>query len=388
MKVLVFTSQFHQVGGSERLSVELAIELNRIGLRADLLSQYSGELPNVLEAESQLKASGIPKISYLGLGVKPRVGALIVSIFRFRSLLKINGYDAVEVSGFTPSLIASLGALGTGKKILFGVHAQYHRSRNNGIRYYLWRNILKYSKHVDYYAISQSVAQDWIGYTKTHSKRTAVILNSINNRFYAVNSFINIRKVIRNRMAISTDSVLILFVGRLVKSKGIDTIYEAAKIILEKNENYHFIFVGRADDSEGPNDAVLLQSIKREVNYAPWGQRVHFLGECSEVPELMAACDLLVHPARLEGFGLTLAEALASGLRVVASNVGGIPEVLEGTDSVMIAPDDSNALAGAISSALAWSSEKVEAAITLGKQRADSFRVEIRARSIMNLLTS
>ena len=215
-----------------------------------------------------------------------------------------------------------------------------------------------------------------------------MILNSINSKFYAEKSLAIVRSEFRRRLGVGANSILILFVGRLIKSKGIDTVYDAAKCLLERYDNYHVIYVGREDNSQDPNDALLLHRIKQEISGASWGRRVHFLGECLDVPELMAACDLLVHPARLEGFGLTVAEALASGLRVVASNVGGIPEVLAGTDSMMISPGDSIALADAISSVLAWPSEKVDAAIRLGKRRADSFRVEIRARLILKLLAS
>jgi glycosyltransferase involved in cell wall biosynthesis len=386
MKVLVFAPQFHQVGGSERLSVELAIELNRVGIIADMLSQYANVTPNTLEAEAVLKASGIPEVNYLGLDIKPGVGSFFSAIRRFRRLLLDNRYDAVEVSGFSPSLIAVVGSFGTGKRVLFGVHAQYHRCRNSGFRYFLWRNLIRFSTNVRFYAISKAVAQDWIVYSKTSAARTAVVLNSINDVFFSSRSSTFSRENVRKRMAVNPGSVVVLFVGRLVKSKGIDTVFDAAKPILERNENYHFVFAGRTDDSEGPENAVLVRNIKFECSQARWGNRVHFVGECSDVRELMAGCDLLVHPARLEGFGLTLAEALAVGVRVVASNVGGIPEVLAGTHSMMIRPDDSDALRDAILSVLAWPNEKVEEAIRLGKSRAEGFRVQIRARSILKLL--
>lgn len=386
MKVLVFTTQFHQIGGYERLAVELAIELNRLGLRAELLSQYTHNLPGVSAAESRLKADGIPEIRYLNLSVKPSYFSLINSIFRFRALLQTQNYDAVEVSGFTPSLVAALGSFGIKVKVFVGVHTQYHRSREGGLRNFIWGNVLRLSKHVNFYAISQSVARDWISFTQIQPSRISVVLNSINEKYFTVDTMPGVRNKIRDQLGVDSNAIMMLFVGRLMEIKGIDTLFDAVKSLLEKYNHYHLIYVGRQDDSGSPNDAVVLQSIKRAIDVEPWGQHVHFLGERSDVPEIMAACDLLVHPARFEGFGLILAEALAAGLPVVASNVGGIPEVLAGTDSVMVLPNDPHALTVAVISVLEWPKEKLSAAVTQAKHRAETFRTETRARAILELM--
>lgn len=386
MKILVFTSQFYQLGGCEQLSVKLAEDLNYIGVHADILSQYPHNLPGVLAADAQLKAAGIPEVLYLGLAVKPSFFSLISAIFRLRKLLRMQKYDAVEVSGFTPSLVAALGSFGIGINILVGVHANYSRSRNGGGRNFIWCHVLKLSKHLRFYAISQSVARDWIRFTQTEPSRTTVVLNCIDERFFTAASMLGIRENFRGELGVDANTKLLLFVGRLMTSKGIDTLFDAVKPLLEKHNNLCLIYVGREDDCEAPNDTVVLQSIKSAIDIAPWGQRVHFLGERTDVPEIMLACDLLVHPARFEGFGLILAEALAIGLPVVASNVGGIPEVLADTDSIMVPPDDPDALAAAVLSTMEWPKEKLEAAIAKGKQRAEAFRAETRAKAILEQL--
>lgn len=388
MKIIVFTSQFYQLGGCEQLSVKLAEDLNHIGVHADILSQYPYDLPGVFAADARLKAAGVPEILYLGLAVKPSFFSLISAIFRLRKLLRTQKYDAVEVSGFTPSLVAALGSFGIGIKVLVGVHANYNRSRNGGVRNFIWRHVLRLSKHLHFYAISQSVARDWVRFTKTEPSRTTVVLNSINEKFFTVASTPGARENFRGELGVDANSKLLLFVGRLMTSKGIDTLFDAVKPLLEKYNNHYLIYVGREDDCEAPNDTVVLQTIKSAIDIAPWGQRVHFLGERTDVPEIMVACDLLVHPARFEGFGLILSEGLAIGLPVVASNVGGIPEVLSDTDSVMVPPDDPDALAAAVLSVLEWPKEKLEAAIAKGKQRAEAFRTETRARAIQELLKS
>jgi glycosyltransferase involved in cell wall biosynthesis len=97
----------------------------------------------------------------------------------------------------------------------------------------------------------------------------------------------------------------------------------------------------------------------------------------------MASADVLVHPTRHEGFGLVLAEALATGLPVVASNVGGIPEVVAGTDSILVPPDDVAALQEAVQRVLNRTSEEAEAARQKGRARAEFFRTERRTDELL-----
>jgi glycosyltransferase involved in cell wall biosynthesis len=386
MNILIFTTQFYQLGGQERLAVELAVELNRQGTRASLMSQYAYNLPSVAAQASRLKAEGIPEILYLGLSVKPNFFSLINSIFRFRKLLRLQKYDAVEVSGFTPSLIASLGSLGLKVKVLVGVHAQYHLSREKGLRNFIWRHILRLSKQVSFYAVSQSVKCDWITYSKIQPSRTAVIMNSINSKFYARTPASDVRKKFREGLGIDSNAIIFLFVGRLLKSKGIEVLLESVKPILKKYNNYYLVYVGGEDSSASSSELVSLKNIKSAIDVESLGQRVHFLGTRSDVSEIMAACDLLVHPALHEGFGLIIAEALAVGIPVVASSVGGIPEVLEGTDSIIVPPNDPEALTAAIISVLEDPKKKLNEFVAKRKFSAEKFRVEKRARAVLELL--
>jgi len=388
MNILIFTSQIHKVGGYERLSVELSVELNRVGYRADLLCLYTNDLDGTLNAQKKIMGSGVQKVHYLGLPVKPFFNSVLKSVFRLRKLLLTGKYTAVEVSGFTPTLVAVLGTIGIDVKVLVGIHAQYHKKSNKGFRFFVWRNILRLSPKVNFYAISQAVARDWIIYSKTHPERTSVVLNSVNEEYFHATSLSGVRDEVRERFGFRCDQILLLFVGRLTKSKGIDTLFEAVKPLLRDYPHYHLIFVGREDDSESPSDAICLHNIKYETLEAGWGSRVHFLGERLDVPAIMAACDLLVHPARTEGFGLVLGEALAVGLPVVASNIGGIPEILAGTDSLMVPADDARALKDAIASVLARPRQKVVEAVSKGKSRAEAFRTEKRTRAIVSLLQS
>jgi glycosyltransferase involved in cell wall biosynthesis len=80
---------------------------------------------------------------------------------------------------------------------------------------------------------------------------------------------------------------------------------------------------------------------------------VSFLGFRKDSPDLMAGADLVILPSVAEAFGLVLAEALYVGTPVVATRIGGIPEIIEdGIDGVLVAPADSGALAAAVAELL------------------------------------
>jgi glycosyltransferase involved in cell wall biosynthesis len=245
--------------------------------------------------------------------------------------------------------------------------------------------LLRLSGNVSFFAISSSVSNAWINYLRINPQRIPVIPNSINSSYFLYEApEKKLGALLTQATSTSAQSRTILFVGRLLTSKGVDTIYAGLKPFLI-SRNLHLVFVGRADNSETPKDATMLADMQNEIQQSAWRDRVHFLGLRTDIPEIMAASDLLVHPALTEGFGLVLAEALAVGLPVVASNVDGIPEVLAGTDSVMVPPNDPDALATAVFSVFGWSDEERITAITKGKLRAESYRTEKRALAILEL---
>jgi glycosyltransferase involved in cell wall biosynthesis len=89
-----------------------------------------------------------------------------------------------------------------------------------------------------------------------------------------------------------------------------------------------------------------LERLARELGVAG---RVELLGLRDDVPELLRRADAYVHPTRYEGFGNAIAEAMASGLAVVATRAGGIPELVEpGVSGILVPPGDEAALAAAL----------------------------------------
>lgn len=132
--------------------------------------------------------------------------------------------------------------------------------------------------------------------------------------------------------------LLIGGVGRLEPIKGFTYFIEAARIILEQLPHARFVLVG-----DGSQRAAL------ERQAAPLGDAVTFLGMRQDVPEVMAALDVLVVPSLNEGMGRVALEAGAAGIPVVASRVGGLPDVIDDGETGLLAPPkDARAIADAV----------------------------------------
>ena len=382
MKVLIFTTQFYLCSGAERLAIELAIDLNRRGIQADLLSLYDDALPGVAEKTLELQEAGVPKVRFLGLQVNPPISAVLGAIATLRRLVKTHKYDIVETAQLSPAVIASWATIGTRCRHLCGVHAVYQQGARESRQLRIWRLTARMVRTSRYYAISRKVADAWARYTMLDLRDIPIIYNSINSAAFEAQSE---RNSIEHEFALPAGARIVLFVGRLDQFKGVDTALEALGPVIFQ-ENLVLLYVGHAEHTD-PAAREMLDTVLARVRYEGWETRVQFLGRREDVFRLMASSDLLVHPARTEGFGLVLAEAMATGLPIVASNVDGIPEVVAGTDAQIIPPDEPLVLREAALRVLGCDAAERLSAIIRGRERAAAFRTDVRTTAMLELMS-
>ena len=135
---------------------------------------------------------------------------------------------------------------------------------------------------------------------------------------------------------------VLLAVSRLEPQKGIDVAVRALAEIRHHHPEVELVVLG-----EGPQRGE-LEELARSL-----GVSLHLAGRVPDVAAWLRRADLLVHPARWEGFGLALLEAMLAELPVVATRVSSIPEIVaDGETGLLVAPDDPKALARAIQTVL------------------------------------
>jgi glycosyltransferase involved in cell wall biosynthesis len=171
-------------------------------------------------------------------------------------------------------------------------------------------------------------------------------------------SVFHVRDRLEARRALGIDpaSEAILYVGRMDVKKGLRELVEAAASLRPGRPKLHVYLIG-----EGP-DWSLLQSAIQANNAAGY---IHALPGCAfdEVAVWMAAADLVTLPSYMEGCPNVVLEALASGRPVVATNVGGIPEILSEKCGRLVPSRDDGALAQALASVLdrTWDAKVISA---------------------------
>jgi glycosyltransferase involved in cell wall biosynthesis len=156
-------------------------------------------------------------------------------------------------------------------------------------------------------------------------------------------------RYLHQELAIPTSCRLMPTIGQIGLRKATDIVLSAARSISRDVPDAHWLIVGErtSNKEESRELEAKLRSIATEK---PLAGRTHFLGVRSDVVRIMNECDLLLHAARQEPLGRVLLEAAASGLPVVATDVGGTREIFptEADGAVLVPPDDCEALAQAV----------------------------------------
>ena len=181
----------------------------------------------------------------------------------------------------------------------------------------------------------------------------------------------------RRGLGLPADIPVIALTGQISEVKGIWDFLAAADRLRQTNA----VFAVLGDDLKG--QGALRRQMEAEVTRLGLEERFRFLGFRSDAPQIVQLFDIITVPSLVEPFGLASLEAMASGRPVVATRVGGIPEVVvDGVTGTLVPPRDPAALAGALADLLA-APERREQMGTRGRERAhEVFSQEAHARAL------
>ncbi len=149
-----------------------------------------------------------------------------------------------------------------------------------------------------------------------------------------------IRTSVRHELGVADDELLVLNVANLRAEKGLDVLVEAARQLAAVGTGVRFVSVGT-----GPLEA----SVRGAIDGAGLHRHFTLLGRRRDTLRLMTGADLFVLPSRQEGMPVALLEAMSVGLPVVATAVGGVPDVVvDGREGLLVDVDAPSALASAV----------------------------------------
>ena len=154
---------------------------------------------------------------------------------------------------------------------------------------------------------------------------------------------------IRESLGLSPHDIVVGTIAQICYRKGVDIVLETARLCLPRWNRLYFLLIGPPAAGQ---ESFAHDMMRRAKEYG-LNDRVRFLGSRSDIPDLLASIDILLLPSRAEPFGIVIIEAMAAGVPVIASKVGGIPEVIS-SDEIghTVTPITAEAFAAALTGIL------------------------------------
>ena len=215
--------------------------------------------------------------------------------------------DLVHINLFPWNMDIAFGAWLSHLPVVCHCHNPLTIHRSNLVRFATSRILF----------VSQRERQEAVGLNLTRAK-DQVLYNFIDFDYYSSGSSI------RATLGLTEQDFVVTTVAQLSARKGIDTVIETARLCRERGSDFRFLIVG----GKAVNEAEYADEMRALVVEYDLQEQVQILGPRSDLPDIYASSDILLHPAHQEPFGLVIIEAMAAGLPVVAGAVGGIPEIV------------------------------------------------------------
>ncbi len=251
------------------------------------------------------------------------IGSLIKGVCAVRHRLSWLDPEMVHANTLRAGIIASLASLGTCRTVIWHVHDILPRHPlSAGIRFFAWL-----SRRTQIIAVSHATAKAFCG-PLPFENRVHTIHNGTNLSQFPLKQPGKIE--FRKKMRIPEEAFLVCAVGQICARKGLLELLDAFERASESAPQMHLAIAGKV---VFVHEERYFESLLRAVASPGISDRVHFTGEVSDVSGLLQAADLLVLNSRQEPFGLVLVEAMSSGTPVLATRVGGIPEIVKDSEN-------------------------------------------------------
>jgi glycosyltransferase involved in cell wall biosynthesis len=293
--------------GAENVILHLASSANG-------LFPYVGALNNRhnphLEVIAKAKAMGVKTVVFDSQG-RFDLG----TVFKIRDFLLENNIDIIHTHNYKSDIVGFLAAKLAGKKWIATNHVWHSTDSKLKIYETIDAFILKQATKV--VAVSEEIRQDLLA-RHFASGHVRTIHNGINiAQFLRRNS--SAVHSLRKELGIKENELVLSIVGRLSKEKGHAIFIEAAQEVLKQNNNIKFLIIG-----DGP----LRESLRAEVEKRKLTEKIIFTGIRQDMPEVYSMTDVLVNASFIEGLPMTILEAMAAQLPIIATKVGAIPQVI------------------------------------------------------------
>lgn len=353
IRLLQFVNNF-AIGGTERQFVDLAERL-----RPDTFELHVACLRRWGPFRERVENLGVP-VSEYRLKSLYRLDALRERL-RFARYARRHKIQIVHTWGFYPNLFAIPAARAAGVPLVVASI----RDMGAGLTPLKKRAHRAICRLADCIIANADAVRDWLVAEGYDAEKVAVIPNGIDvSRFPGGGG----TGRLQGELGLPPGSRLVAVLSHLSPLKGLGDFLEAASLVATRVPDARFLLVGdrlRADGEQVVRDYTYRKELERTARRLGLDGRVIFTGYRTDVPELLSDVSVSVLPSHTEGLSNTLLESMAAGRPVVATRVGGTPQVVEdGATGLLVPPHDPAGLSRAICLLL----EKPELAAHLGRE--------------------
>ncbi|MDM0053468.1 glycosyltransferase [Variovorax sp. J22R115] len=354
MKILLLITGLG-IGGAEKVVCALA----------DALIMKGYEVMLVYITGPALTLPSNPAVKVENLGMVSKFG-VIAAFAKLRRLIRIFRPDVVHSHMIHANVLARLVRLITSIPLLVSTaHNSYEGGRLRTLAYRWTDSLPDISTNVSVEAVNS-----FLKIRATAPGRMIPIHNGISTSDF---SYCDIgRRRVRESLGVKDNCELILAVGRLHEAKDYPNLFQALSRLRSKGLSFVLCIAG-----DGPLRGA-FQMLISDLNLS---EHIRFLGIRYDVADLMSAADVFVLSSAWEGFGLVVAEAMACERVVVATDCGGVREVL-GEAGFLVPPRNPVALADALATALQLPfEERTAVGVAARKRVMERYSLNISAQN-------
>ncbi len=320
-------------GGLEMVACKIAQEFTDMGHDVTMVSPAGSQIDTFCSGQNITHISMTPVFKYLD----------IVTAWKLAGIIKKKEIDIVHIyiskdlsTGCLAKTIAHRG------KLVFSQHMDSHFPKKD--LFHRW----VFHKTDMITTVTKSVRKHVLEYTPVSHSSVHCIYNGVDVTKFNP----NVKKADRAEYLIPEDALIVGLFGRLDRLKRQELLIEAAPKILESFPDTCFLIIG--EESRSKTGTGYKEKLIQKINQKNLNDKFRIIDFTPEVQSFFALFDVAVLTTPKETFGIVIIEAMAMGIAVIATNAGGVPEIIDDNVSgLLFEPEDVGGLSEKIVSVLA-----------------------------------
>lgn len=370
MHNVLYINEVSWIGGAEGALLDLASNLDYSRITPIAVCPEEGDFPNMLREQGIITYI----VGFYGLKAKNPL-RYFSTISGLYSIIKKHNINIIHIN---QQYFCNYGAVL--KKITrLPLIIHFRGVEDDAFLNANIKNIFKADMTI---CVSHAVMNRIISFAEEYNSKKAGI---INKRIVTVYDGIKqpckglSPALIKRKYNIPGNRRIIGIIGQVTPEKGIMEFVEASEILLKKYNNLHFLVVGKDTNPNGSFDNLIRQAAEQ----MGLSQNFTFTGFIKNAASLLPIVDISVLASRMDAFPRIVLESMSAGVPVVATNVGGVPEMIEHSkNGILATPKDSAALANGIETILNMTPVQRARLISAAKSTVGRFSVKSHVDNI------